>query len=52
VSPEAEAFSGAFDDASFLLLPGEKRVVRYRSFDGRVPEPADLTVTHLAETWR
>ncbi len=52
VRPEAEAFDGAFEDASFLLLPGEKRVVRYRSFDGRMPAPADLTVIHLADTWR
>jgi beta-mannosidase len=52
VRPEAETFSGAFEDASFLLLPGEKRVVRYRSFDGRIPAVEDLTVAHLAETWR
>ena len=52
VKPEADTFSGAFSDASFLLLPGEKRLLRYRSFDGRVPGPADLTVTHLADTWR
>ena len=52
VKPEAEAFSGAFDDASFLILPGEKRVIRFRSFDGRMPVAADLTINHLAATYR
>ena len=52
VKPEAHAFSGAFDDASFALLPGETRTVAFRSFDGRVPTVADLTVKHLSQTWR
>ena len=49
--PEAPAFDGAFDDASFLLLPGEKRTVAFRSYDGRMPALADLDVRHLAETY-
>ena len=39
VKPEASEFAGAFDDASFALLPGETRSVAFRSFD------ADITVT-------
>ncbi len=52
VKPEASEFAGAFDDASFLLLPGETRRLRFRSFDGRMPEVADVTVSHLAATYR
>lgn len=52
VKPEAPEFDGAFDDASFLLLPGETRVVTFRSFDGRVPTVEDLTVQHLAGTYQ
>jgi beta-mannosidase len=52
VKPEASEFDGAFDDASFLLLPGEPRTVAFRSFDGRQPEAKDLTLLHLAETYR
>ncbi|MEQ8701487.1 MAG: glycoside hydrolase family 2 protein [Bauldia litoralis] len=51
VMPEAPGFSGAFDDASFLLLPGEDRVVGFRSFDDRMPEAGDLVTTHLATTY-
>jgi beta-mannosidase len=52
VKPEASGFAGAFDDASFTLLPGEERAVRFRSFDGRLPAPGDIAVTHLAATYR
>jgi beta-mannosidase len=52
VKPEAEAFDGAFDDASVLLLPGEPRTLTFRSYDGRMPEARDLTVSHLAATYR
>src|SRR5262249_25799490 len=52
VLPEAREFSGAFEDASFLLLPGEKRSIGFRSYDGRIPEINDITVMHLAETYR
>jgi beta-mannosidase len=52
VLPEARAFAGAFEDASFLLLPGEKRTIGFRSYDGRMPEVKDVTVMHLAETYR
>jgi beta-mannosidase len=52
VKPEASEFAGAFDDASFALLPGESRTVRFRSFDGRAPATADVAVTHLAATYR
>lgn len=52
VRPEAPAFDGAFEDASFLLLPGEKRIVGFRSYDGRMPEVKDVKVMHLAETYR
>ena len=51
VMPEAPAFDGAFDDASFLLLPGENRTVAFRSHDGRMPALGDLDVRHLAETY-
>jgi len=52
VRPEAPAFDGAFDDGSFLLLPGERRIIGFRSFDSRVPEAKDVAVMHLAETYR
>jgi beta-mannosidase len=52
VKPEAEAFDGAFDDASFLLLPGEPREAAFRSYDGRLPVAADLSVGHLAQSYR
>ncbi len=52
VKPEASEFAGAFDDASFTLLPGEKRTVTFRSFDGRTPLVADVAVGHVAETYR
>ena len=51
VKPEAPAFDGAFDDASFLLLPGELRVIGFRSYDGRMPTVEDLTIQHLAESY-
>jgi beta-mannosidase len=51
VMPEADDFSGSFDDASFLLLPGERRLVKFRSADGRMPEASDLRITHLAQTY-
>jgi beta-mannosidase len=52
VKPEASTFAGAFDDASFLLLPGETRTLRFRSFDGRLPQVADVAVSHLGMTYR
>ena len=52
VKPEASEFAGAFDDASFLLLPGETRTLAFRSFDGRLPGVADVTLGHLGATWR
>jgi beta-mannosidase len=51
VKPEAAGFNGAFDDGSFLLLPGEKRMVTFRSYDGRIPGPGDVSVLHLAATY-
>ena len=52
VKPEASQFAGAFDDASFLLLPGETRRLAFRSFDGRMPGVDDVAVGHLAATYR
>jgi beta-mannosidase len=52
VRPEAPAFDGAFDDGSFLLLPGERRLIGFRSCDGRIPGVKDITAMHLAETYR
>ena len=52
VKPEAAEFAGAFDDASFALLPGEKRTVAFRSFDGRIPAAADVAVEHVGTTYR
>lgn len=52
VKPEAEAFAGAFDDGSFLLLPGETRTLAFRAFDGRLPGLGDVTISHLAATYR
>jgi beta-mannosidase len=51
VRPEAPDFDGAFDDASFALLPGETRTIAFRSYDGRMPGVADITVDHLATTY-
>jgi len=51
VKPKAPDYDGAFDDASFLLLPGEDRVIRFRSFDGRMPHADQLTMMHLAATY-
>jgi beta-mannosidase len=52
VKPQVENFDGAFDDASVLLLPGEPRTLAFQSCDGRIPGAAELTVSHLAATWR
>ena len=52
VKPEASEFAGAFDDASFSLVPGEKRTVAFRSFDGRMPESGDVVVNHVGATYR
>jgi beta-mannosidase len=52
VRPEASEFAGAFDDASFTLLPGETRTLTFRSFDGRMPGSGDIAVGHVAETYR
>jgi beta-mannosidase len=52
VKPEASEFAGAFDDASFLLLPGERRTIAFRSFDGRMPMPGDIVLNHLGATYR
>jgi beta-mannosidase len=52
VRPEARRFDVAFEDASFLLLPGEKRIIGFRSYDARLPAVEDITVIHLAETYR
>jgi beta-mannosidase len=51
VKPEAQNFSGAFDDASFMLLPGESHTIAFRSFDGRVPEASDVTIRHLVAAY-
>jgi len=51
VKPEAPDYDGAFADASFLLLPGEDRIVGFRSFDGRIPGTDELTIMHLAATY-
>jgi beta-mannosidase len=52
IKPEASEFAGAFDDASFTLLPGETRTISFRSFDGRMPGVGDIAVDHLAATYR
>ncbi len=52
VKPEASEFAGAFDDGSFLLLPGERRTLRFRSFDGRLPGVEDVAINHLGATYR
>ncbi|MCR4282337.1 MAG: hypothetical protein NUV72_04855, partial [Bauldia sp.] len=52
VKPEASEFAGAFDDASFLLLPRESRTIAFRSFDGRMPGVADIAINHVAATNR
>jgi beta-mannosidase len=53
VRPEAAAHPGHFDDASFLLLPGEPRTVTFKPEAGvAMPGVEDIAVQHLAETWR
>jgi beta-mannosidase len=52
VKPEASEFAGAFDDASFALLPGESRTVSFRSFDAKMPSAGDVVVNHLGQTYR
>ena len=52
IKPEASEFGGAFDDASFTLLPGEKRTITFRSFDGRMPAASDIVVNHIGATYR
>ncbi|BCP51851.1 beta-mannosidase [Kaistia sp. 32K] len=53
VRAEAEGIPGHFDDASFLLLPGEPRSVAFKPEAGhRPPTAADLTIQHLRGTYR
>lgn len=53
VRAEAEGIPGHFDDASFLLLPGEPRIVTFKAEAGHpVPTAAELTVHHLGATYR
>ncbi|WP_018181122.1 beta-mannosidase [Kaistia granuli] len=53
VRAEAEGIPGHFDDASFLLLPGEPRSVTFKAeAGGRRPTTADLTIHHLRATYR
>jgi beta-mannosidase len=53
VRAEAEGIPGHFDDASFLLLPGEPRSVTFKAEVGeRLPSAADLTIHHLRATYR
>ncbi|MBN8998193.1 MAG: glycoside hydrolase family 2 protein, partial [Rhizobiales bacterium] len=53
VRPEAEGRAGHFDDASFLLLPGEERVVTFRPEAGTpMPTAADVAVHHLSASYR
>jgi beta-mannosidase len=53
VRAEAEGIPGHFDDASFLLLPGEPRSVTFTAeAGGRRPTTADLTIHHLRATYR
>ncbi|MCX5518182.1 glycoside hydrolase family 2 protein [Kaistia defluvii] len=53
VRAEAEGIPGHFDDASFLLLPGEPRIVTFKPEAGyALPKAADLTVHHLGATYR
>ena len=51
VRPEAAGFDGAFDDAASSCCPGEADA-GFRSYDGRTPQVKDITVMHLAETYR
>ena len=52
VRPEAEGRPGHYDDASFLLLPGEDRVVTFRPEPGTImPEAAALTIPHLRASY-
>jgi beta-mannosidase len=52
IKPEASEFAGAFDDASFALLPGEKRTIAFRSFHGRMPAASDIAISHVGATYR
>ena len=53
VLPEAPGFAGHFDDASFLLLPGEPRTVTFKAEPGALlPELADLRAHHLGWSYR
>ncbi len=53
VRVEAPASPGHFDDASFLLLPGEPRTVRFKPEAGSaMPSVGDLQVHHLGATYR
>ena len=52
VKPEASEFAGAFDDASFTLLPGETRTIAFRSFDERMPSQGDIALSHVRATYR
>ena len=53
VRTEAEAHPGHFDDASFLLLPGEPRTVTFKPEAGvAMPKAADLSIHHLGATYR
>ena len=53
VRAEAPDSPGHFDDASFLLLPGEPRTVTFKPEAGvAMPSAAALTVHHLGATYR
>ncbi|MCX5513224.1 beta-mannosidase [Kaistia algarum] len=53
VRAEAEGWPGHFDDTSFLLLPGEDRVVTFRAEAGTaMPAAGDITIHHLAASYR
>jgi len=53
VRAEAEGRPGHFDDASFLLLPGEDRVIRFHpEANAEMPWAEDLTIQHLAASYR
>lgn len=51
VKPEAQAFAGAFDDASFTVLPGEKRTLTFQAPTGALPDVLDVAVRHLADAY-
>ncbi len=53
VRAEAPASPGHFDDASFLLLPGEPRTVAFKPEAGvAMPVLSDIAVHHLGATYR